>query len=144
MKIKYQVQGELVKKLAIGESRHKAKQATDDGKSNKIHSWSTYNNYVKVSDDDYKSMSEDFATERKTLESEISELNAKFETQKSKASGIDAFVALAKKYSDISEINAEIINAFIEKIIIHEKVKTDSGVEQEIEFVFRGVGKINL
>ncbi len=44
--IKYQVQGILREKLAIGESRHKAKADKND--SDKIFSWSTYNNYVKV------------------------------------------------------------------------------------------------
>ena len=45
--IKNQVQTEFMKKLAIGESHHKAKKESIDGKSDKIHSWSTYNNYVK-------------------------------------------------------------------------------------------------
>ncbi len=45
--IKNQVKGELMKKLAIGESHHQAKLASTEGVSEKIHSWSTYENYVK-------------------------------------------------------------------------------------------------
>lgn len=45
--IRYQVQGELVKKLDIGESRHKENQKRKYEKSGKIHSWTTYNDYVK-------------------------------------------------------------------------------------------------
>ena len=45
--IKNQVQAELMQKLAIGESHHKAKKESIDGKSEKIHSWSTYEDYVK-------------------------------------------------------------------------------------------------
>ena len=45
--IKYQVQGELMKKLAIGKSHHQAKLQSEDGVSEKIHSWTTYKNYVK-------------------------------------------------------------------------------------------------
>ena len=36
-----------MQKLAIGESRHKAKIESEDGKSEKIHLWSTYNDDVK-------------------------------------------------------------------------------------------------
>ena len=36
-----------MQKLAIGESHHKAKKESIDGKSEKIHSWSTYEDYVK-------------------------------------------------------------------------------------------------
>ncbi len=46
--IPYQVKGILVKKLAIGKSRHEEKSKNPDGKSDLIHSWSTYNNYVKA------------------------------------------------------------------------------------------------
>lgn len=43
--LKYQVQGMLSEKLAIGKSRHEAKD--EEGRSPYIHSWSTYNSYVK-------------------------------------------------------------------------------------------------
>lgn len=43
--IQYQVKGNLSKKLAIGKKRHKYKNKR--GRSPYIHSWSTYNSYVK-------------------------------------------------------------------------------------------------
>lgn len=36
-----------MKKLAIGESHHQAKLQSEGGVSEKIHSWTTYKNYVK-------------------------------------------------------------------------------------------------
>lgn len=45
--IKNQVQAELMQKLAIGKSHHKAKIESEDGVSSNIHSWSTYEDYVK-------------------------------------------------------------------------------------------------
>ncbi|SDB05044.1 Phage integrase family protein [Ruminococcaceae bacterium FB2012] len=46
--IKFQVQNILMLLLAIGESRREAKAESEDNKSPLIHSWSTYNNYVKI------------------------------------------------------------------------------------------------
>ncbi|SDB24796.1 Phage integrase family protein [Ruminococcaceae bacterium FB2012] len=43
--IKYQVRGKLTKRLAIGKKRHRYKDKR--GRSPYIHSWSTYNSYVK-------------------------------------------------------------------------------------------------
>lgn len=98
----------------------------------------------KVSDADYKSMSEDFANERKVLETDISVLRSEVEMLKEKASGADEFIALAKKYSDITELNIEIMNSLIERIIVHERVKSEGKVFQKIEFIFKGIGKIDL
>ena len=98
----------------------------------------------KVSDEDYKSMSEDFASERKSLETEISALQNEIKALKDKVSGTDEFISLAKKYTNITELSLEIVNSFIEKIIVHERVKSDKGTSQQIEFVFKGIGKVDL
>ncbi|MBR1750426.1 MAG: recombinase family protein [Ruminococcus sp.] len=98
----------------------------------------------KVSDEDYKSMSEDFASERKSLETDISALQTEIETLKNKVSGVDEFIGIAKKYTNITELNLEIVNSFLEKIIVHERVKSDKGISQQIEFVFKGIGKVDL
>ena len=91
----------------------------------------------KVSDDDYKSMSEDFASERKTLETEISALQSEIEMLKEKVSGADEFITLAKKYSDITELNVEILNSIIEKIIVHDRIKSEGTVTQKSSSYFR-------
>ena len=49
---------------------------------------------------------------------------------------------LAEQYTEIPELNSEIMNTFIEKIIVHERVKSEGKTIQKIEFVFRGIGKL--
>ena len=51
---------------------------------------------------------------------------------------------LAEQYIEIPELNTEILNTFIEKIIVHERVKTEGTTIQKIEFVFKGIGKLEL
>ena len=42
------------------------------------------------------------------------------------------------------ELTAELLNTLIEKIVIHEAVKTEDGIrEQEVEIFYRFVGKID-
>lgn len=45
--IKNQINKKFIKILAIGKSHHEAKLQSEGGVSDKIHSWSTYNDYVK-------------------------------------------------------------------------------------------------
>ncbi len=53
-------------------------------------------------------------------------------------------LALFKAIGCPEELTAEILNALIEKIIIHEATEDDFGFrQQEIEIIFRFVGKID-
>ena len=52
-------------------------------------------------------------------------------------------MALVRKYTELTELNAVILNELIEKILVHETVKEENGeVVQEIEIYYRFVGKI--
>ena len=45
---------------------------------------------------------------------------------------INLFMDLVNKYTEIPELTTEILNAFIDKVIVHEKNKLDDGYKQEI------------
>ncbi len=92
----------------------------------------------------FTEVNEDYANERKALEAEISELEVMISNMKEKTTGADKFIELAKKYSEIPKLNTEIVNTFIEKIIVHERLKAEGKTTQKIEFVFKGIGKIDL
>ncbi len=98
----------------------------------------------KISDDDFKDLNADYSAERKTLEAEIAKLETEISAIQEKASGTDNFIGLAKKHTDISKLSTEVVNLFIEKIFVHEKVKAEGKISQKIEFVFKGIGKINI
>ena len=52
---------------------------------------------------------------------------------------------LIQQYSEITELDAPLLNTLIEKIVIHEATKGPDGVrEQEVEIFYRFVGKIDL
>ncbi len=58
--------------------------------------------------------------------------------------GIDRFMKLVNKYSDITELNAEIIRTFVEKIIVYEAEKIDGVKTQRVKIVYNCVGTISV
>ena len=105
-----------------------------------------YEDKVKgiITEEEFTEMNSDYTNERKALDAEIAELEAAISNMKEKATGADKFIKLAKKYTEIPELNSEIMNTFIEKIIVHERVKSEGKTIQKIEFVFRSIGKLEL
>ena len=48
-----------------------------------------------------------------------------------------------KQYFNPTELTAELLNTLIEKILVHEAVKSEDGSrEQEVEIFYRFIGKI--
>lgn len=97
-----------------------------------------------ISDNDFKHMNADYTQERELLETEILQQEAEIKKQKSAVSDTDRFIRLSKKYEDITELTIEILNVFIDKILVHERIKKGSKVVQKVEFIFKGIGKINF
>ena len=54
------------------------------------------------------------------------------------------WVQLIRQYTEITELDASLLNTLIEKILVHEGKKGADGVrEQEVEIFYRFVGKID-
>ena len=53
------------------------------------------------------------------------------------------WVGLMRQYVNPTELTAELLNTLIEKILVHEAVKSEDGSrEQEVEIFYRFIGKI--
>ena len=65
-----------------------------------------------------------------------------FEEDTSRA---EEFLALAKKYTDFSELTTAMINEFVDKIIVHQSEKDEHGERtQEVEIYLKYIGQIDL
>ncbi len=53
-------------------------------------------------------------------------------------------MAIVKKYSDFDEITPEILRAFVDKVIVHEKVKVNGRYVHTIEIIYNFVEAIDL
>jgi len=57
----------------------------------------------------------------------------------------EKYLTLIRKYTDVEELNAYILNELIEKIVVYEKVVDEDGNKsQQIDIYYKYVGNINL
>ena len=98
----------------------------------------------KISEERYIKMSDNYEVEQKTLTERLNFLKAEIEKAKTQYDNIQRFLAIVKKYSDFDELTPEILRAFVDKVIIHEKVKVEGRYFQTIEIIYNFVEAIDL
>ena len=83
-------------------------------------------------------------TEQEELEEKIQTLKTNMNTVRETAENAEKWIELIKKVGYPKELNAELLNTLIEKILIHEATKDEFGTRnQDIEIIYRFVGKID-
>ena len=105
-----------------------------------------YEDYVseKITEYNFNMLSERYQTEQAELEEKIKSLGDELKEARENESNAEKWFELIKKYSDISELTAPLLNALIEKIAVYQAVKKDDGtIEQEVEIYYRFIGKID-
>ena len=55
----------------------------------------------------------------------------------------EKWIELIRRYTSITELTADLLNALIEKVVVHEATKNADGSRvQEVEIYYRFIGKI--
>lgn len=57
---------------------------------------------------------------------------------------LSKFIKMVKTFSEMRELTPEILNSFVEKIIISETERYDGRKMQDVEIIYKFVGAINL
>ncbi len=97
----------------------------------------------KITEYNFNMLSQKYQDEQIELEGKIARLKESLSQDKQNASDAEKWVALIRKYAHPTELTAELLNALIEKIVIHEARKEESGEKtQKIEIYYRFIGKI--
>ena len=98
----------------------------------------------KITEYNYDMLSEKYQAEQTELVEKIDCLRAELTEERETAGNAKKWIRLIKQYADPTELDAEMLNTLIEKIVVHEAVKLPDGTrEQEIEIYYRFVGKID-
>ena len=99
----------------------------------------------RITESNFNLLSERYQAEQTELDVKITSLKAAMESDEQSAEDAGKWVKLIRQYSEITELDAPLLNTLIEKIVIHEATKGPDGVrEQEVEIFYRFVGKIDL
>lgn len=96
----------------------------------------------KVSDDRFAKMTASYEDEQRTLEFQINKLKSTITTESERTANADAFLKLVRKYTDLQELNAEIIREFVEKIYVYKAEKSPTGRRtQKVKIIWNCIGE---
>ena len=98
----------------------------------------------RISDYNFRMLSEKYQGEQAQLDARIAEIQTLLTADQQDEEDAGKWIALIRQMAYPTELTATLLNAVIEKILVHEAVKHDDGSrEQEIEIFYRFVGKID-
>ena len=105
-----------------------------------------YESYAvgKITEERFDSLLADYEAEQRELTDFAAEAEQQLSVFEEDTSRAEQFLALAKKYTDFSELTTPMINEFIDKIIVHAAEKIDGDRVQEIEIYLNFIGKFEL
>ena len=86
----------------------------------------------------------EYESEQKSLQSSVEEADKLLSSFNEDTDRAEKFIALAKKYTDFSELTTMMINEFIDKIIVHAPEKVDGDRVQEVEIYLNFIGHFDL
>ena len=98
----------------------------------------------RISAERFDSLLADYEAEQKELDASVNEAEAGLASFEEDTSRAEQFLALAKKYTDFTELTTPMINEFIEKIIVHAPEKVDGDRVQEVEIYLSFIGCFEL
>ncbi len=97
-----------------------------------------------ISEERFHKMSADYEAEQKALEERNTVLKKALDTAKEQTLNTDRFLALVRKYTEIPELDAEIIREFIDRIIVFKTEKVNGRRMQRIRINYNCIGEINI
>lgn len=95
----------------------------------------------KISDERFKKLSETYEAEQTGFKDRITELQDFIEHEQETAVNTDSFIRLVKKYTDVQELNAEIIREFVDKIYIYKAERIGGKKVQHIKIMWNCIGE---
>ena len=98
----------------------------------------------KISDERFAKMSATYEAEQSQLTERAAELEKLLSDARQKAINADYFLSLVRKYTDIQELDAQIIREFVEKILVFKTEKVDGRRVQRIRIIYNCIGAIDI
>ena len=96
----------------------------------------------KLPDARYRALDAQYAKEQDALEIEIAELEKAVTGYEQSQKSAEKFIALIDKYENFDTLTNTMLNEFVEKILVHERVRKGSqDTTQEIEIYFNFLGR---
>ncbi len=98
----------------------------------------------KISEERFDSLMAEYEAEQKSLQVSVDEADKLLSSFNEDTDRAEKFIALAKKYTNFSELTTMMINEFIDKIIVHAPERVDGERTQEVEIYLNFIGHFEL
>ncbi|MBO4422438.1 MAG: DUF4368 domain-containing protein [Clostridia bacterium] len=97
-----------------------------------------------ISEKNYQMMVKNYEDDQTKLEDDIKEYEKILSAARETESNVNSWIKVISKYKEITELDADILNEFIEKILIHKPEKDENGNRvQKIDICYRFIGRID-
>lgn len=97
----------------------------------------------KLSDERFMKMSKGYEDEQHTLQAEADKIQNELQQEEKKSVDVKRFLAIVKKYTDLTELTPEILREFVDRIIVHAPDKSSGRRLQEIEIIYNHIGEFD-
>ncbi|MDR1508275.1 MAG: recombinase family protein [Synergistaceae bacterium] len=98
----------------------------------------------KITEERFAKMSRKYEDEQAENNEKISALQKEIGSKAKKSGTANEFLAVVKRYTRIKKLTPEILQEFVDKIVVHHRRRVDSVDEQRIEIFYNCVGKIEI
>ncbi len=96
-----------------------------------------------ITERNYTMLSSRYQDEQLELETKIKTLKEKLSQTVKSRDNAERWLAIIRKYNELTELTAPLLNELIEKIVVHEASKDENGKRiQDVDIYYRFVGKI--
>ena len=105
-----------------------------------------YESYAmgKISEHRFDTLCAEYEREQAELEAMIAAEQSALEAFRTDTDRADQFLALAKKYTDFTELTTPMIFEFVDKILVHAPEKIDGERTMEIDIYLKFIGKFDI
>ena len=98
----------------------------------------------KISDEHFIKMSATYESEQKERNTRVTVLQDLIDHAKEKSLNAVYFLSLVRKYTDIKDLDGEIIREFVGKIIVFKAEKVDGHRVQRMQIIYNCIGAVEI
>ena len=98
----------------------------------------------KISDERYMKMSENYESEQSVLAEQIEKCEANLIEMKKKTTDLRLLLQTLREYTDITELNRDLVNRLIQRIEVHNNDKSSGHCHVQVDIYFTGAGLVDI
>ncbi len=97
----------------------------------------------KISDERFAKMSTTYENEQTHIKRRVFELKSAVTTEKESSLNVEHFLSLVRKYTEIQELDAEIIREFVQKVYVYKAEEINGQRVQRVKIIYNCIGEFH-